>query len=350
MMRLKYCPDLIKDVDAHRAIALSARFRRQRRCVNVLFLAAAVTMLFAPLLLNTDVDNVSFIGLSDQKVEHLIADDSVSDIKRKTMVPVLAGYIGKTNSVMSSALTPSDVSYTGSWAWVDDGNGNYRIRFLTSGTLTLAKGISVDVWMCGGGAGGGSTGNGTVAAGAGGGRTGQWNSVELVSGVAYSIVVGAGGSPSADGGATGLARGALNIYVSGGSTPNPRYYGGHGGSGGGGGCANGGANGGNGAAGAEGPGGNGQGFSTYEFMNASLTLYAGGGGGGAGGNNWDPNFGWGGAGGGARGGDHNGGTGWSAAANTGGGGGGGGGKADGGATGGTGGWGGSGILVIRNHR
>lgn len=348
MARLKYCPTLNSPLGVKYLIGQNARLRRRRRSINVLFLAAAVTTLFAPLLSITD--DISFVGFPDQKVDHLISGEQSADIRRKTMVPLIAGYIGKTNSITASKFTAADVTYTGSWAWVDDGNDNYRIRFLSSGTLTLAKGITVDIWSVGGGAGGGSTGNTIAAAGGAGGYTGRWDAVNLVAGQAYTIAIGAGGGASAAGGATGISGGALNVYTSGGNTPNPRYIGASGGCGSGGGKGGiGGSNGGSGTAGGDGAGGTGQGSTTYEFGDASLALYAGGGGGGAGGNNWDPNYGAGGAGGGARGGDHYGGTGWSAAANTGGGGGGGGAKGDSG-VGGTGGSGGSGILIIRNHR
>ena len=275
---------------------------------------------------------------------------TVSLVQRRQFLFAFAGYLGKTNTVLDRGFTEKDFTYTGSKVWVDDQNGNWRLKFTSSGTLTLKKKIIVDAWLLGGGAGGGSTGNSIAAAGGGGGRTGQWNAIELAANVAYSIAVGAGGSPSANGGATGLAGGAYNIAVGGGSTPNPRYIGGAGGSGGGGGAGGtGGSNGGNGTGGMDGAGGVGQGSTTCEFGNTSWTLYAGGGGGGAAGNSWDPNYGNGGAGGGARGGGHYGGTGFSAAANTGGGGGGGGGKGDT-SVGGTGGSGGSGILILRNHR
>lgn len=319
-----------------------------------IFVFACTSLVFHAPLYNSDVSVGFEVFNKDGKSYCQYPKEDTLKIKKfKKKYTFLAGVVGFTNAGRQASFKQTDYTYTGLSEWIDDGlvagKQNFRIRFKTSGTLTLKRNLKIDVWMCGGGAGGGSTGNGTTCGGGGGGRTGQWNSIELISGVAYSIAIGAGGSPSADGGATGIAGGSLNVYVSGGNTPNPRYYGGHGGSGAGGGCANGGANGGGGASGLEGPGGNGQGFSTYEFSNSSLTLYCGGGGGGAGGNNWDPNFGWGGAGGGARGGDHFGGTGWSAAANTGGGGGGGGARGDSGA-GGTGGWGGSGILVIRNQR
>ena len=58
-------------------------------------------------------------------------------------------------------------TYTGTHEYIDDGGGNWRIKFLTSGTLTLKNKITVDVFLVGGGGAGGS-GNGYMAGGAGG--------------------------------------------------------------------------------------------------------------------------------------------------------------------------------------
>ena len=45
-------------------------------------------------------------------------------------------------------------TYTGQYTEVDDGGGNWRIKFLTSGTLKLKNKITVDVFLVGGGGGG----------------------------------------------------------------------------------------------------------------------------------------------------------------------------------------------------
>ena len=50
---------------------------------------------------------------------------------------------------------PPEISYTGTYALLDDGDGNWRIRFLTSGTLTFVKqNATVDVFCVGGGGAG----------------------------------------------------------------------------------------------------------------------------------------------------------------------------------------------------
>lgn len=249
---------------------------------------------------------------------------------------------------------PTDYTFTGSATWVSDGGAAYRLKFLTSGTLITKKNIIVDVWFLGGGAGGGNSNgsNSKAGGGGGGGRTGYWANIILSAGQPYVITIGAGGPNHSAGGVTSLVGGGLNGAVAGGDAiiEATHYLGTNGGCGGGAATrGNGGSNGGNGANGDRGAGGTGQGTTTYEFGDSSLTLYAGGGGAGGGAypDNWTP--GTGGWGGGA-----NGGNGWSnlqngnhAAANTGGGGGGAGVKSGQGAAGG---WGGSGIIVIRNHR
>lgn len=241
-----------------------------------------------------------------------------------------------------------EFTYTGTYQLIDDGGGNWRIKFLTSGVLTFtklgnAKG-GIDLFLVGGGCAGGSgywdAGNGYGKAGSGGYTTTQ-KSVQSAANVSYNIVIGAGGqSAFASGGNTtafGVAAGGgtkLGGGSGGGAYGNREVN-------------NGGSDGGNGdpqdAANIGidhwGSPGKGQGTTTREFGESTGTLYAGGG--GAGGNGSAQAHG--GSGGGGNG-AWNGNQPSSGAANTGGGGGGmysnltNVGK------------GGSGIVVIRNHR
>lgn len=241
-----------------------------------------------------------------------------------------------------------EYTYTGNASLIDDGDGNWRIKFLTSGVLTFTKLGSakggLDVFLVGGGCAGGSgnwdANNGYGKAGSGG-YTKTQKGVQAAVNTAYNIVIGAGGqSAFASGGSTS----ALGVTANGGTKLG-------GGSGGGaygnGQVYNGGSDGGNGEPqnaaniGIDhwGSPGKGQGTTTREFGESTGTLYAGGG--GAGGNGSAQ----------AKGGSGGGGNGaWngnqptSGAANTGGGGGG----MYYGLT--TLGKGGSGIVVIRNHR
>lgn len=195
-------------------------------------------------------------------------------------------------------------SYTGSYQVIDDGHGNWRIKLLTSGTLTFTslgnarKGI--DVFLVGGGAGGVSYVGTMVATASGGaGYTKTQKNVSVTKGTAYTITVGAGsaakGSSGSSGSTTGNAGGATSAF---GYTANGggkaecgyRYYpetynynwahGGNGGSGGGTGSGAGGTNGENGTfQGAEqGYAGSGQGTTTREFGEPDGTMYAQGGG------------------------------------------------------------------------
>lgn len=235
---------------------------------------------------------------------------------------------------------------------IDDLNGNWRIKFLTSGTFTPLVGMTIDAFLLGGGTGGNVGGTGTATnsgGGGGGGKTLTVSSISLTANQAYPIVIGNGGGSSGAGqSSTGFGETATT-----GTVNASKYKGNAGGSGGGGGAQGytsggiGGTNGGNGAAGYW-AAGSGQGTTTREFGEGTGTLYAGGGGGGGGPYSTSPQGAAGGAGGGATGGARQGGKGSNAAANTGGGGGGGGAKD--GAAGGAGGTGGSGIVVIRNHR
>ena len=251
-------------------------------------------------------------------------------------------------------------TYTGEYQIVPEGDsGNWKVKFLTSGTFTATDALLIDVFAVGGGSGG-STGSNSAGAtgGGGGGGSGGYTktekSVYLEKDKSYEIVIGDGGayseagSKSGDGGATS----GFNVIANGGK--GATYpQGGSGGSGGGGSASESGYGGDGAIGGTDGSngqgvsyGGSGQGSTTREFGETTGDLYSGGGGGGA--SNWRYFSGAaGGEGGGANGsaitkGEQT--PGEDALANTGGGGGG------GGCYGCNGGKGGSGILIIRNHR
>ena len=263
-------------------------------------------------------------------------------LKKKDHVPVLG----------------EDFTYSGSCQVIDDsanGDVQWRIKFLTSGTLTvLTADWLVDLFLVGGGARGTSKGSysgapGSFRAGCNGGRGGSVRTVKSLTaakGTSYSIVVGGSGgttsalgqSAASGGGGTGGSGGA---YTTAGDSYN------NGGSGG---------------------------IGSREFGEAGGAYYAGGGGGGGSGVFPDsdvraPEWKWGtGGSGGTRGGGAGGkGASWntstkyvagtsggSGTANTGGGGGGGGGGTYVNSTtqydGGSGGNGGSGIVIIRKHK
>ena len=174
-------------------------------------------------------------------------------------------------------------TYTGSYETVDEGDDNWKIRFLTSGTLTLESGATVDIFAVGGG-GGGSAGNSSApyaGGGGGGGYTATIKGVSLIKDTEYVVTIGAGGS-----GAGGASSFANNVTANGGGASSG-WRGGSGGSGGGSGTYNsyssagaGGSNGGNGL-GTSDYVGEGQVTTTREFGEEDGTLYAGGGGGGS---------------------------------------------------------------------
>ena len=240
--------------------------------------------------------------------------------------------IRNTRSSDTSKLpgTEFDFTYTGSYSVIDDGNGNWRIKFLTSGTFKSSKDLLVDTFLVGGGGGGGKVTD-YYGAGGGGGYT-TTSFAKIKKDVAYSIVIGAGGAVEQSGGRTS----GFGASAAGGQGAVNKT-GGTGGSGGA--FAVSGKGGSNGSNGGGGNGyGLGQGTTTREFGESTGKLYAGGGGSGYNTNS----SGLGGSGGGGHGG-HNA-EGSNGAANTGGGGGG------GGHSGYSGGKGGSGIVIIRNTR
>ena len=251
--------------------------------------------------------------------------------------------------------TIPEFTYTGDFEIVSDDDqpitvsqGNWKIRFLTSGTLTFTSlngaENGIDVFLVGGGSGGGR------AAG-GGGYTKTLKAVKVSVGTAYLIEVGAGGIAGVGNSKAGSAGGTSNAFgasANGGeaNTSASSFRGSNGGSGGGAGSTNG--NGGKGGSdGSDGfhrngthqDSGTGQGTTTREFGESAGKLYAGGGGGCT---TTSSNGGAGGDGGGGDGGNTSGGA-TSGETNTGSGGG-------GAANNKAGGSGGSGIVIIRNAR
>lgn len=251
--------------------------------------------------------------------------------------------------------TIPDFTYTGDFEIVSDDDqpitvsqGNWKIRFLTSGTLTFTSlngaENGIDVFLVGGG------GGGSRAAG-GGGYTKTLKKVKVSVGTAYLIEIGAGGIAGVGNSKAGSSGGTSNAFgasANGGeaNTSASSFRGSNGGSGGGAGSTNG--NGGKGGSdGSDGfhrngthqDSGTGQGTTTREFGESGGKLYAGGGGGCT---TTSSNGGAGGDGGGGDGGNTSGGA-TSGATNTGGGGGGAANSKAGGA-------GGSGIAIIRNTR
>ncbi len=204
-------------------------------------------------------------------------------------VAVLALVFFLISSSSTFAITMTDFgTYTGSYAFIDDGSNNWRIKFLSSGTFTPSSTIIIDVFLVGGG-GGGSAGSSETSEGSGGGGGyTTYAKVRLYANTAYQIVIGAGGAGStyyANRGSSGGSTTAFGISATGGGGGTTRE-GGNGGSGGAAWVGIGGSNGSD--SNTRRPThGLGQETTTYEFGETGSTLYAGGGGangaGGAGG-------------------------------------------------------------------
>jgi len=201
-------------------------------------------------------------------------------------------------SVSIPLNTIPEFTYTGDYEIVNDSDepitvsqGNWKIRFLTSGTLTFtnlngADG-GIDVFLVGGGGGTKWSVAGNVySGGAGGGYTQTGKAITVTTNTPYTIDIGAGGIGAADGGTTS----AFGLSAGGGGHPTGSN-GAAGGSGGGGyvhanasgtsasGAGNGGSDGSDGitAGSGGGDGGKGQGTTTREFGEENGKPYAGGG-------------------------------------------------------------------------
>ena len=161
-------------------------------------------------------------------------------------------------------------NYTGTYVYIDDGDGNWRIKFLTSGVFTFTKDVIVDVFLVGAGGGGKSD---SVSGGGGGGYTKTEKSVAITKNTQYTIEIGVSGE-SINGGNTS----AFGVTAEGGKKGGSSFgNGGNGGSGGGGFGATGGIDGADGSTNSLYRGGKGQGTTTREFGESTGTLYASGG-------------------------------------------------------------------------
>lgn len=243
------------------------------------------------------VDSAPVAGATSPTYTHTTEAGSYKSYSVYCVVTNAAGSVTSRIAALSATSAIPEFTYTGTYEIVDDddnaitqSSGNWKIRFLTSGTLTFtdlrgaAEGI--DVFCVGGGGNGGdgagsvTNGTGVGGAGGGGGYTKTKTGVPVEANtLSYDIIVG---------GATGASSG-FGVEAKGGKSGGKGSRGADGGSGGGGpGTAGakegaGGTDGGNGGGTAgEGGfnGGYGQGTTTREFAESGATLYSTGGHGG----------------------------------------------------------------------
>ena len=86
-------------------------------------------------------------------------------------------------------------SYTGECLFFAEDNGNWRLKLLTSGVLTLLRKTKVDIFAVGGGGGGGNGNDGSYGGqGGGGGFTATVKAKSLAKNVSYTVTIGAGGA------------------------------------------------------------------------------------------------------------------------------------------------------------
>lgn len=132
------------------------------------------------------------------------------------------------------------LEYTGDCDVTCDKN-NWKVKFLTSGNLTTNELLNVDVFLVGGGAGGGYAAYSDLrnwgssewwipGNGGGGGYTKTIKNINIVSSNTYKITIGTGGKPNKNGESTSLEGNDIKYKVNGGEAN------GKGGSGGGAAC------------------------------------------------------------------------------------------------------------------
>ncbi len=288
--------------------------------------------------LNSNLSDIRFTDNNGNSLTYWIQDSTSNSVDVWIIISTLASsgsdvwmYYG--NSAATSESTPL-YSYTGSDQFIDDGNSQFRVKFLSSGTLATVTSSTFDAFLVGGG-------GGSNYGGAGGGRTTTQLDISISNSSVYPVVVGLGGSGCTTiwttAGQTGQTSSAFGLTAAGGNGSAAYSTAGANGGSGGGSMRSPGYNGGSDGASAT-SGGTGQLTTTREFGEAGGALYAGGGGGGENNNTAEPGLG--GAGGGGKGGRRYSYAPTAGTANTGGG-------AGGGNASYKGAQGGSGIVIIR---
>lgn len=143
----------------------------------------------------------SSVSEGKRQVASAITDKGVSTASDASF-STMAANIRKIDKIITG--TPAlnkDFTYSGDCQVIDDSTEAYnewRIKFLTSGTLKFTANIAVDIFLVGGGGGGaGHVTNGSnnllCSGGGGGGYTKTLNNITLNKNVSYSIVIGNGG-------------------------------------------------------------------------------------------------------------------------------------------------------------
>ena len=115
--------------------------------------------------------------------DYSIISDSIEIQKAVyTYEQIYANYSCANSSSGSSPI----FTYTGNCQIINDGNGNWRVKFISNGTLTVSNPFDVDLFLVGGGAGNGGYG----------GTNSVKKGIELNSTRSYTVTIGAGSTSS----------------------------------------------------------------------------------------------------------------------------------------------------------
>lgn len=239
--------------------------------------------------IDTEMNSVkTSVSNGKSLIASAITDKGVSTASDATF-QVMADNISQIKSGVSVPVFGENFNYTGEYQILSDGDDNWRIKFLTSGTFTPLDNMAVDVFLCGGGGGGlkNYSKSGSFSyLGGGGGYTKTVKSIVLTNNIEYQIIIGDGGiganinrnDPITNYPQPGGSSSAFNISVNGGGGASGSAIScGSGGSGGG--WTSGGTDGSDGVvpSGAYPSAGKGQGSTTREFGESTGTLYSTGG-------------------------------------------------------------------------
>ena len=85
------------------------------------------------------------------------------------------------------------MEYSGNCTVIDDGDGNWRVKFLSEGAKTVKfnSNVEIDVFLVGGGGGGAGADDVVGGPGGAGGKT-KTGTKSVTSGTSYTITIGSG--------------------------------------------------------------------------------------------------------------------------------------------------------------
>ena len=128
--------------------------------------------------LNTEMNSLkSSVSSGKAQIASAITDKGVSTSVSDSFSQMATNINQIKTGINGVSVYGTDFTYTGNYQIIsEDDSGNWKIKFLTSGTFTAMNDVLIDIFAVGGGSGGlsmGGSSNSSLAAGGGGAGAGR---------------------------------------------------------------------------------------------------------------------------------------------------------------------------------